>query len=61
MRIFICDNCKREFPEPLDQEKHTDIHGVTTNYDLCAPCRKKLKDEKAKPVTGFFAKIKEKK
>ena len=61
MKIFICDNCEKEFPSPLDEEKYTDEHGVTTIYDLCAPCRKILQEDKQKPVKNFFNKIKEKK
>lgn len=56
-RIFKCDNCGKEFPEPLDQEKYTDEHGVTTMLDLCAPCRKLLSDARQKPEDDFLGKI----
>ena len=45
MRIFICDKCNTEFPEPLDQEMYKDEHAVWHTFDLCAPCRKNMKTE----------------
>ena len=57
MRIFICDSCKKEFSEPLDQEEHVDIHGVIHIFDLCAPCRKKLKEDEDKPKKDLLKKM----
>lgn len=57
MRIFICDQCKKEFPQPLDEEKYRDIHGEWYSFDLCAPCRAKLKVERRKPEDSFLGKL----
>jgi len=60
MKLFTCDNCGFESSQPLDEEKHLDNHGVWHTYDLCAPCRKKLK-EKFKKTTDEFIKAMKKK
>lgn len=52
MRVFKCDRCNTEFKEELDREVH---NGKT--YDLCAPCRKDLRDSKIKVERDFFKKI----
>jgi hypothetical protein len=54
MKVFICDKCKKEFPQPLDEEKYLDEHGEWRVFDLCAPCRKGLKGEEDKSVDTFF-------
>ena len=56
-RLFTCDKCGAEFPEPLDQEMYKDEHGVTTMLDLCAPCRKLLKQARQKPEDNFLGEI----
>ena len=56
-KLFICDQCGKEFPQPLDEEKYKDIHGEWHVFDLCAPCRKKLAGEKDKPVKSYFDKL----
>ena len=56
-RIFRCDNCKKEFPEPLDQEVYKDEHGVTHMIDLCAPCRGKLAEKRKTSDKDFLAKL----
>ena len=58
MRIFKCDKCGKEFPEPLDVEQYKDEHGVLRSYDLCAPCRGKLGTERDKTHKTFFEKLK---
>lgn len=57
MRIFKCDNCDREFPQAIDFEEYKDEHGVWHVIDLCAPCRGKLKVDRAKPDKDFLGKI----
>ena len=56
-KIFKCDNCGKEFPQPLDEEKYLDEHEVLRSFDLCAPCRAKLKADKEKPEGDFFESI----
>lgn len=56
-KIFICDNCKKEFSQPLDEEKYKDVHGNWHSFDLCAPCRVKLKKEREKPEKAFLGKL----
>ena len=58
MRIFSCDSCGAEFPQPLDQEVYKDEHGVLQTYDLCAPCRKKLSVKAEMGKKDFFGKKK---
>jgi hypothetical protein len=53
MRIYICDRCKKEFPQPLDEEKYKQGNEWFT-LDLCAACRKELKAQKEKPIKEFF-------
>lgn len=53
-KIFICDDCKKEFPQPLDEEKYKDIHGEWHVFDLCAPCRQKLEEKKEKTKKEYF-------
>ena len=61
-KIFICDNCNKQFPSPLDEEKFKDEHGVWHSFDLCAPCRQVLREGKRETEHGYFDKIiKEKK
>jgi len=57
---FICDKCKKEFPQPLDEEKYKDIHGEWHVFDLCAPCRKSLETKKDKPSKDYFEVLLEK-
>lgn len=58
MRIFICDECGKEFPHPLDQEKYRDKHGDWHVFDLCAPCRKNMQEEvEDKPKEEHFKKL----
>ena len=59
-KIFTCDNCAKQFPQPLDEEKYRDEHGEWQTYDLCAPCRKELQLERSKPIKSFMDKIKKK-
>jgi hypothetical protein len=54
---FICDNCKKEFLQPLDEEMYKDIHGVWHTFDLCAPCRGELKGKKDKTNKDYFDKL----
>jgi len=54
MKVFKCDKCGKEFNQPLDEEIIKNEHGVITTYDLCAPCRKKLKEDKEKVHKNFF-------
>ncbi len=61
MRSFTCDKCGAVFPQPLDEEKYKDEHGEWHVYDLCAPCRTILKQERGKPDRTFFSKIKKEK
>lgn len=56
-RIFQCDKCKAEFPEPLDQELYKDEHGVSTMIDLCAPCRKLLGEQRQSGEKTFLGKL----
>lgn len=57
-KLFICDNCKKEWNGPLDEVQHLAVNGVLESYDLCAACRKVLKEEKQKAERTFFDKIK---
>lgn len=56
-RLFICDKCKAEFPEPIDQELYKDEHGNTTMVDLCAPCRKDIKTTKDKTEAEVLSQL----
>lgn len=47
-KLFICDDCGNQFPQPLDEIEYRDEHGINHIFDLCAPCRKKIKDKQAK-------------
>lgn len=58
MKTFACDRCGQEFGGPLDEEQYTDENGVTTIFDLCAPCRKELKTAKQKAEKAYFDKLK---
>lgn len=60
-KIFSCDNCGKQFPSPLDEEKITDEHGVTYTLDLCAPCRKLLGEKKQKVHQDFLKEVLKKK
>lgn len=54
-RIFICDNCEKQFPEPLDQEMYKDEHGVWYTLDLCAPCRSIFNSNQEQTKTTFLS------
>jgi len=56
-KIFVCDKCKKEFPQPLDEEKYKDEHGNWHVFDLCAPCRGELDTDKKKPEKDYFEAI----
>lgn len=58
MKIFTCDKCLTQFKEPLDEVLYVDIHGNSYVFDLCAPCRKDLKEKDKKVKTDFFEEIK---
>jgi hypothetical protein len=55
-KLFICDKCGAQFESPLDEEYHTDKHGILHKYDLCAPCREDLKTKNEKVKKDFFEK-----
>ena len=55
-KLFTCDNCGATFPNAIDEELVTDSHGQLISLDLCAPCRKLLKE--AKRGESFIKKIK---
>lgn len=56
MKIFICDNCQKQFSQPLDEEMYKDENGNWKMLDLCAPCRKSLKEQKSGVEKTFFDK-----
>lgn len=56
-KIYGCDKCGREFPQPLDEIKYKDEHGIWHVFDLCAPCRKKLKVEREKSDKNYLGKL----
>ena len=61
-KIFICDECGREFPQPLDEIKYKDEHGDWYVFDFCAPCREDLKEVTEEPAKEYFdKKVKDKK
>jgi len=53
MKQYFCDSCGQQFGGPLDEVPITDEHGVTTMYDLCAPCRKILNDTQTDVQQSF--------
>jgi len=57
-KIFTCDKCGKEFPQPLDEEKYLDEHGVWHVFDLCAPCRKEHTQKKKKNEDDYFKVLK---
>jgi len=58
MKTFTCDQCGKEFPQAIEEEKYKDIHGNWYVFDLCAPCRNKyVNDIKEKPKKDFFDKL----
>jgi len=57
MKTFTCDKCKKEFPQPLDEEKYKDTNGNWHTFDLCAPCRGILKTDSDEPKHNFFKKL----
>lgn len=59
-KVFECDKCGAKFPQPIDEELFIDEHGVEHIFDLCAPCRKKIKDE-VKKANSLSKLVKEKK
>jgi len=54
---FICDSCGDIFPQPLDEIEYKDEHGVNHIFDLCAPCRKNIKDKKTKSDKDVLGKL----
>jgi hypothetical protein len=60
-KIFICDNCGKEFPQAIEEEKVLDEHGVWHVYDLCAPCKNGLNEGKQTAVKDFVKKFKKEK
>jgi hypothetical protein len=56
-KIFICDNCFRQFPQPLDEETYKDEHGEWHVFDLCAPCRKLKLDAETVNKKDYFDKL----
>ena len=53
-KIFICDECGDQFPQPLDEAKYKDVHGNWYVFDFCAPCRGELKIKEEKPKKDYF-------
>lgn len=58
MKVFTCDKCGLTSPHAFDEEKYPDENGKERTYDLCAPCRKDLKDKREKLQRDFFKKDK---
>lgn len=56
-KLFTCDSCGQTSPHPFDEEKYRDEHGVWHTFDLCAPCRAKLKKQKESADNKFFKKL----
>lgn len=56
-KLFICDKCGKQFNSPLDEEHFTDEHGVNYTFDMCAPCRKDLREERDNTHKEFFGKL----
>jgi hypothetical protein len=56
-RQFTCDDCGRVFAQPLDEIEYKDDHGVNHILDMCAPCRKKLKDKQEKTSKDVLSKL----
>jgi hypothetical protein len=54
---FTCDSCGDTFPQPLDEVFYKDEHGVDHIFDLCAPCRKNIKDKKTKSDKDVLGKL----
>lgn len=52
-KIFICDKCKKEFPQAIEEIQYKDEHAVWHVKDLCAPCKNKLEDNKKKLDKDF--------
>ena len=57
MKKFTCDKCGAEFPQAIEEEKYKDEHGVWYVFDLCAPCRGKLKTDREKQNKDFLGKL----
>ena len=57
MKTFTCDKCGATFPQAIEEEKYKDEHDVWHVFDLCAPCRKKLAEDKNKPIESYFDKL----
>jgi hypothetical protein len=56
-KIFICDNCKKEFSSPLDEEKYKADDGTWYTFDLCAPCRGEKKSVEETAKKNYFDKL----
>ena len=54
---YFCDRCGQQFGGPLDQVTIVDGNGVTTVYDLCAPCRQELKDTDIQTKQDFVSSL----
>jgi hypothetical protein len=61
MKKFICDSCKSEFPQAIEEERVMDDHGVWHIYDLCAPCKNGLNDDHKKTTNDFIKTFKKEK
>ena len=55
MITYICDKCKKEFKQPLDQ-----ILLDESSLDLCAPCRKLIHEDIKAYKKKKYADIKKK-
>lgn len=56
-KIFICDSCKKEFSQPLDEIFYKDEHGVNHIFDMCAPCRTDIKSKNSKHDKDVLGKL----
>jgi hypothetical protein len=57
MKTFTCDSCGDVFPNALDEIFYKDEHGIGHVFDLCAPCRKKIKDKQEKSNKDVLGKL----
>ncbi len=57
MKTFICDSCKKQFNQALDEETYKDVNGNWHTFDLCAPCRGTLTKNVEEPKYNFFKKL----
>lgn len=60
-KLFMCDRCGKQFSQPLDEEHFKDASGELRTFDLCAPCRAVLKNDRLDVNRKYFNELLNKK